>query len=574
MVRVFGFSLYATVLVALVGAVWFAAFSRSVAELEQRGRSDLALASDRLVNELVSYRALAVTLADDPRLRDETTPADDLQRILLRAADLSGALDFVLLDGDRRVLASASGDPVSAWIDAPFLQHPFQGATGRHLSYSTSFDHRAFLLAAPIFTEAGPVSRALVALIDLDRIEAEFRGSTPAVFMTDPANVIFFSNRSELVGRAFHPGELNDGSTFSPARVTRLRGHEILTVSAGRYLPRRGIRVRQDLPVIGVAADALVDLSPATSAAVQQAAIAGFAYLLLGAAFLGVANQRRVLKRANEVLESRVAQRTRALSDTNAQLRSEVAERVDAERALKRAQEDLIQAGKLSALGKMSAGISHELNQPLMAVQSFADNAVTFLDRGDAKAAAKNLDRVGELTRRMGRIIKTFRAFAGQEKEQLNRVDLKHSVRAAVDLAETQLQRRGVALSLDLPEVALWVRGGEVRLQQVVLNLITNAVDAMAESAEPKIQIAAEDSDPVRLSVADNGPGIDAPDKVFEPFYSTKATGEGMGLGLSISYGLVQSFGGKIRGRNGRDGGAIFEIELPRWETKVAEAAE
>ncbi|MFV2001371.1 MAG: sensor histidine kinase, partial [Paracoccaceae bacterium] len=271
--------------------------------------------------------------------------------------------------------------------------------------------------------------------------------------------------------------------------------------------------------------------------------------------------------------EGRVEARTAELSSTNTALRREVFERHEAEGALRKAQADLVQAGKLSALGQMSAGISHELNQPLMAIRSFAENAETFLVRDKPAAAAQNLSRISELSRRMGRIIKNLRAFARQEREEITDVDLVGVIDAVLELSGRRLSDGGINVSWERPDAPVFVRGGEVRLQQVVMNLVSNAADAMADSPERKLQISiAAARGKMRLRVADTGPGIDDPGRMFDPFYSTKEVGnsEGMGLGLSISYGLVQSFGGAIRGRNKPDGGAVFTVELSASGARVA----
>ena len=324
---------------------------------------------------------------------------------------------------------------------------------------------------------------------------------------------------------------------------------------------------------IGLLAEALIDAGPAISTAWLQASVAAIASLLFAAIIFFVAGQRRALVHANEVLEGRVAERTEELSRTNTALRAEVAERKDAEEALKRTQDALIQSGKLSALGQMSAGISHELNQPLMAIQSFSENAETFLKRGDTDAVAANLGRVGELASRMGRIIRNLRAFARQEKDVMGSVDVVQVVHAALDLLASRLRQSEVSIDLQLPNTPLFVQAGEVRLQQVVLNLISNALDAMAETRVKQLTIKAAAGPPVRLFVRDTGPGLAEPEKVFEPFYSTKSIGEaeGMGLGLSISYGLVQSFGGNIQGRNRAEGGAEFCVELNAHFEEAAE---
>ena len=175
-----------------------------------------------------------------------------------------------------------------------------------------------------------------------------------------------------------------------------------------------------------------------------------------------------------------MAARTEALEIANRDLTREVNERHEAESRLKRAQADLVQAGKLSALGEMSAGISHELNQPLMAIRSFAENAQAYLDRDNPQKAADNLGRISELARRMGRIIKNLRAFARQESETITNVELTSVVEAALEMTMGKISGAGVSLDWT-PTGQIWVRGGEVRLQQVVMNLLSNAVDAMAE---------------------------------------------------------------------------------------------
>ena len=223
-----------------------------------------------------------------------------------------------------------------------------------------------------------------------------------------------------------------------------------------------------------------------------------------------------------------------------------------------------MQAGKLSALGQMSAGISHELNQPLMAIRQYAENGAALLERGKPDVAAQNLRRIGDLAHRMGRIIRNLRAFARQEREPMGQVDLVAVVNAALELSESRLARDGVEVRWQ-PPAPIHVIGGEVRLGQVLVNLIGNAADAMAGLPVRRIAISLRrHDDRVLLEVADTGPGIEEPEKIFDPFYTTKAVGaaEGMGLGLSISYGLVQSFGGAIRGRNRPEGGAIFTVEL------------
>jgi two-component system C4-dicarboxylate transport sensor histidine kinase DctB len=190
--------------------------------------------------------------------------------------------------------------------------------------------------------------------------------------------------------------------------------------------------------------------------------------------------------------------------------------------------------------------------------------------------AAGNIAKISELARRMGRIIKNLRAFARNEAEPRGKVDLVQVINAAVELTQARLRADMVSLEWVPDENPIFAWGGDVRLVQVFVNLINNAADAMMDQEDRFIRIVVNNSKAnLTVTVRDVGPGIKEPERIFEPFYSTKTVGssEGMGLGLSISYGLVQSFGGNIRGGNGPDGGAIFTVELEYWRAANDEAA-
>lgn len=565
---------------AISAAVWWVSLGQALDQLERRGQSDLALAADRLVGQLQGYRELLVALAGDPRFAESELDTADLNQILRRSADLTGALDMVLLDKDRKPRASASDESVSGWLDAPFIDRALTGALGNFHAVSEAFGRRCFFFAAPIFSERGPVSGVLVTVVDLERIEAVGRGARPAVMFTDKLGVTFSSNRSELVlmqrgnGLAHITAQYSeeDLRPFVGYQADMLQEHTLWRLEAGPYVPNRALYLARDIPVIDMTAEALIDVRPAYVAAGLQATIVAAVLLFFGALLMLATERRRVLAIANAELEHRVKERTQELSDTNAALRLEVRERQDAELALKRAQDELVQFGKLSALGHMSAGISHELNQPLMAIQSFSENGEQFIELGKVSKAKENLAKISDLAGRMARIIRNLKAFARQESEPSGRVDLCSAARASVEVTESTLHREGVELSLSLPDDPVWVDGGEVRLQQVIVNLITNAIDAMADGGEKALHVTVQGGAEPSVIVRDTGPGIADPDKIFEPFYSTKTVGagEGTGLGLSISYGLVQSFGGNIIGENAPGCGAIFTVKLKPWTEEKA----
>ncbi len=568
---------FVLVVAALAAVVWHYGYRQALDQLARRAQSDLALASDRLSTQLQSYQELAVLTADHPGLTGSQDPDRQLaaQTLLLEIADKTAALDVMYVDTSGVVLAAAHGVLGRDVSDTGYFRRAMQGALGSDHGLVGELGLRAFIYAAPAFGADGHVQAVLIIVADIEDVEWNWRGSNPAVFFTDTLGQVFISNRSELLfWRRVHggPGLIPTNGDPRPIEVQQFGDHEVWQLGWGPYLPKRALHLEQDLPVVGLRGEVLVSVGPARRLAALQASAVLAICLAFGALLYLATERRRSLALANLKLESRVKERTRALSASNEQLRREVAERQEAEAALKQAQADLVQAGKLSALGQMSAGISHELNQPLMAIQSFAENGTQYLERGKPEVAADNLGRISDLALRMGRIIKNLRAFARQESEAAGRVDIVAVLDSVLELTGPRLRRDAIQLNYNKPANPIWVHGGEVRLGQVFVNLVSNAADAMVASDRKVLSLEISDGTQLTILVRDTGPGIDMPDKMFEPFYTTKEVGtsEGMGLGLSISYGIVQSFGGDIRGENAPGGGALFTVLLERWRDEVA----
>jgi two-component system C4-dicarboxylate transport sensor histidine kinase DctB len=566
---------------AATGAVWHYGYRQALDDLSLRGEADLSLVAGGLVADLQRYRDQVVALADHPTLVALTAPGAGprlrarAERLLIAAADRTGAEALYYTDSAGTVLAGTDAQG-SAFTGTAVFGRAMDGALGTARALAPAHGGRVFEFAAPTFGPEGRVSGAVISVAAAERVEFGWRGMSTAVFVVDDAGTVFLSNRSELLGWRKAPDlpELvPPGGAPVPLDQSTRGPHEIWYIDLGSYLPRRALRVAQDIPRLGMTGAALLDTAPARRlAGLQAGAVAGL-FLFFGMLLLLAQERRRALAAANADLERRVAERTETLSRTNRALHREIGERQEAEAALRRAQAELVQAGKLSALGKMSAGISHELNQPLMAIRQFAANASAFLRRDAPDRTAENLERIDEMAHRMSRIIRNLRAFVRNENEPMGRVDIAAVVDSALDMTAERLQRDGVAVDWQRPPHPVLVQGGEVRLGQVLVNLITNAADAMTETAPRRITITLEDGAPVRLRLRDTGPGIEEPDKIFDPFYTTKDVGgEGMGLGLSISYGLVQSFGGRITGSN-TGSGAEFSIELDPWSDTRESAA-
>jgi two-component system C4-dicarboxylate transport sensor histidine kinase DctB len=564
-------------------------YRRALESLAERSVADLALASDRVSTQLQIYQEMAVLLAAHPVLAQLETPAEraSAQRLLRSVADKTAALDVFYADPMGHVLAAAEGVTGRDISGEDYFRRAMQGALGTGSGVLGETGRRAYFYAAPHFTPQKDMQTdlqadvpteilgTLVIVADVEDVEQTWRGSLPAVFFTNAQGEVFISNRPELLfwrQAGDDTGITLRGETELGYRVSSAGEHEIWELSWSPYLPKRALHLTVDLPVIGLQGQILVDVAPARRLATLQAAALAALCLAFGTLLFLAMERRRTLAEANAVLESRVATRTRALQSTNSQLRREVNEREEAEAALKKAQEELVQAGKLSALGQMSAGISHELNPPVMAIQQYAENGEAFLQRGQVERVGENLTRIAGMSARMARIIKNLRAFSRNESEPMARVDLVQVINTAVELTGSRLAADAVTLIWSPPasDGPIYAWGGEVRLTQVFVNLINNAADAMLAQQNRSITITLEAGARLSVAVKDIGPGIKEPEKMFEPFYSTKvvSSSEGMGLGLSISYGLLQSFGGNIRGMNAEQG-AVFTVELDRWQEEA-----
>jgi len=250
---------------------------------------------------------------------------------------------------------------------------------------------------------------------------------------------------------------------------------------------------------------------------------------------------------------------------------TDMTERVEAQHILERTvaerTAELVQAGKLAALGQLAAGVGHELNQPLAAIRSYAHNGLKLIERGRVGEAGNNLAKIADLTARMANITNHLKRFARRPDGRLAPVELAPVVQGALDLFGNRLRADGVQLDLALPDEPLRARAEEVRLEQVLVNLLSNALDAVAEAPVRRIAIHADAmADIVRIVVRDTGPGIpdEAVGQVFDPFFTTKPVGTGLGLGLSISYNIVRDFGGVLSVADSGPNGTAFLLTLNR----------
>jgi C4-dicarboxylate-specific signal transduction histidine kinase len=267
-------------------------------------------------------------------------------------------------------------------------------------------------------------------------------------------------------------------------------------------------------------------------------------------------------EQAHDLLRARVSEKTDHLRKINEKLREEVKER-------KRVQNELVQAGKLAALGQLSAGIAHELNQPLSAIRYYLHNAEKLLELDEVALHKKNLEKMEELVERMASMIKHLKTFARRQQERLGPINVVPVIERALELLSGKIEENNIRVIRENKATLIEAYGEETGLEQVLLNIIGNAIDVLLDNSDDNRELsikAGERNDEITIDIVDNGPGlaVQAPEVVFDPFYTTKEVGQGLGLGLSISYNLVKSFGGTISAVNRQTGGAVFTVTLQK----------
>jgi two-component system C4-dicarboxylate transport sensor histidine kinase DctB len=335
------------------------------------------------------------------------------------------------------------------------------------------------------------------------------------------------------------------------------------------------------LPEYGWTIHRLAELSSVDTDERDGSIIGGAVSALLVLLLLYMTQRHRVYVSAREAgkrLQLEVAERTHELRDANLSLLNEVDERRRTEAQLRSTQNELVQAGKLVALGQMSATLAHEINQPLAAIQTFIASAKIFAKRGDISQLTSNLELISDLAGRMAALTAHLKTFARKsEPGHRELVQVDRAVEGALFLVEARIKSAAAVIEKRI-ERNLLVSGHAVQLEQVIVNLLLNAIDATSSVDRPKIAIDLRSSnDKVIITVSDNGPGIppELIDRIFDPFVTTKPIGAGLGLGLSISYGIVQDFHGRIHAKNNtQQGGAEVTVELPRTMSEAMSPAE
>ncbi|WP_147469760.1 sensor histidine kinase, partial [Pseudomonas savastanoi] len=556
-----------------------------IKSLRETGERQLELHARTVESEISKYTYLPSVLELESSVSQLLNkPSPELQQQVNRYLEgmnrRSGSRAIYVMDTTGRVLATSN------WRDSDsyqgedlsfraYFQDAVRGLPGRFYGIGTTTGESGYYLAHGL-EDKGRIIGVAVIKVRLEALEERWQRARLEAFVSDENGIIILSSDparrlksvrpltpqvKERLARSlqYYWWPLNELVPLE--RETLSEGVEKLVFPANVSVDREHKQVSylaQSRPLSDTAwhLTLLTPLEDLRREAANQGMLVAVACALV--TFLLIAwNERRkvistrlaareALQAANNELERKIAERTEHLRASNERLKAQIRERRQAEDTLRRAQDELVQAGKLAAIGQMSTSIAHELNQPLAALRTLSGNTVRFLERGALDTASANLRTINDLVDRMGRITASLRAFARRGDDQ-GQAQLSKAVEAAAQLLGVRLEQSGLTLHRDFVDATLSI--DQTRLEQILVNLIGNALDAMFNQPAPELWLTGSIEDGrYRLRVRDNGHGIDTETRkhLFEPFFTTKTGEQGLGLGLTLSASLAAAAGGSL----------------------------
>lgn len=558
-----------------------------------QGKVAIQQQSEKQLKELVSfldgalsrYESIPHVLSTNPMLanvlNDQQNP-EKIQKLNLYLEEIqhiTEASDIYLIDALGVAIAASNWQQSFSFIGKDYSFRPYytdaiSGNLGRYYAVGTSSDKRGFYFSYPIYQQGGKgILGAIIVKVDIADIEQQSTSIAMAgqyqFLISDPDDIVFISSVDAWRLTSLTPltqakrYALNASKRYANRSIGELlmtphyqekgdNGNQIYQIGTGN-IPAQYMDTHHLMNKAGWRVHILSPMKPLVESMTAMMLLSASIYLLLALGILFSSERRRNLQRmqlAQNLLEQRVEARTEDLLQAN--------------NRLKDTQDELIQAAKLTVIGSLAASINHELNQPLAALRSYAQNTQTFLARNMQDKALDNLKIIIELTDRLADIVGQFKSFTRKSQGTDSATDIHRCIKQALTIVQPEIDKQRVELDVQLPEGQYQVWGDKVRLQQVFVNIMSNAIVAMQLSDKRHLIIRVTSKDKFCISIQDSGPGVreSQMEKIFEPYFTTNER-HGLGLGLSISQRIIESMQGQINVANAENGGAIFNIILP-----------
>lgn len=588
--RVFAAVWLVLAVLAVLGAGEAARREAEASALRQASTAG-ALHAAVLRSELERHRSLPLVLAQDPDLLAllESPGRGDIDRLnrkFERLARESRAAAIYALDANGVALAASNWREPTSFVGSDYRFRPYHFEAMRDgqaafFALGTVSGRPGLYLSRRVDDAAGRPLGVIVAKVEFDALEAEWRKSGEPTYVADANGVVLITTVPEW---RFQTTKALSADERRRLAAEQTSGAAVLRDLPFKIRPSGLVRVGANIPpdLYAGAADRLPEigwtvhlLAPAGEAIARAVAVSRILALLSVALLAGLTGillrrRQRAAARAVETeaarieLERRIDARTAELRAANTRLNHEIEERRRAEKSRQNLQDELIQANKLATLGQIAAGVAHEINQPIAAIRTHADTAGLYLEAEDGAGARRSLDSIAGLTERVGAITDELRAFSRKTRSETVAVGVEAAIDGALLLVGARMRERGVALARNPGPPDLAVMAERNRLEQVLLNLLQNAIEALRDTVDPTVSLDVQTRGRrVTIRIADNGPGVspEVRERLFTPFTTDKR--DGMGLGLVISRDIVAGFGGELS-LEPTPRGAAFVIRLEK----------
>jgi two-component system C4-dicarboxylate transport sensor histidine kinase DctB len=531
---------------------------------------ELSLYSGRLISELQRVSVVPLLLSRDTGLLSDIN-TKDYQRTSQRLISFSEEIrvnSITLLERFGRIVASSDRSDLGQNLrDQEFFYAAIRSSDTVFTISDNEKGKRSFFYSRKLESK-GKIMGVVVVEVRLDDLFTTWSANDATIMVTNSEGIVVLSTETGFLNQSLETALVSQPTLTVLERALRATGDWNGT-EVDVYIEDQALyRLDTAIPFQGWRLSYLAPFQSVREKVngVLALEITGLALLMaLGFYFLS----RRAIRQS--FLFKAESEELRALND---RLSTEITQRERAERNLQVAEASLEQSSKLAALGEMSAAVSHELNQPLAAMRTYLAGAKLLLSRNRPDEALSSFQRIDDLIGRMGTITHQLKSYARKGSDDLIPVDFKTSVNTSMSMMAPQLGQQDVEIDKNLPDFPVIVMADPVRLEQVIVNLLRNALDAMKGQSDRHLIVSLTAGEMATLTIQDNGPGIENLDELFEPFFTTKKPGDGVGLGLAISSSITKDLDGRLFARNVSPRGAVFEFQLPQLEPKGIQAVE
>ncbi|MEM9331630.1 MAG: ATP-binding protein [Pseudomonadota bacterium] len=480
-----------------------------------------------------------------------------------------------VLDKNATTVAASNFDTDESFVGnnykfRKYYTNAIADGTGNFFAVGVTTGRPGYFLSEAIYQGEDPIGVAVVK-VEFKELLRDWKDAGENVLIANNDGVIVLASNADKLYKTL--GEIPKDRIAEMKESRKFAGYELEPLS---FESENGVfekRVRVDGAAFSVSTvntagigwklHFLTPLEPVHNSAL---AVSAMTFLICGLTGIGLLYARSRVERTKLEIVAIEAERVR---EANVKLEKEISERKRTEERLRDTQAELIQSSRLAALGKMSAAIVHEVNQPVSAIRTYTSSGLLLLNNRKIKDAKEVFNQIRSMTERLGAITSDLLVFSRKPVAKPSHIDLNTCIEEIARERAVEFAEIGVTVTLDLWKRPLRVTGSKHRFQQLISNLLQNAIQACDETIKPNVMITTiADPKSAIIIVSDNGSGIpeEIIDQLFDPFFTTKGVGKGVGLGLALSYAIADEARGRIRCENREEGGARFIVELPLSE--------